>query len=142
MQEQSFLSLEVIWKDDHMLELEVVASNKFFKGVTQVYDQADCLYQLSERLLSFSNNSQPVFYEAGEKDSYSYISLKFYPVNSTGIIGVQIHLEENVPTEYRPEEKSKLALEILTELSAIDDFQRFLKTMAEKHNGKAQLNGR
>jgi hypothetical protein len=142
MQEQSILSLEVIWKDEHMLELEVFASNKFFKGITQVYDKAECLYQLSEQLLKFSNNSQPVFYESGEKDSYGYFSLRFYPVNSIGVTGVQIHLEENVLTEYRPEEKSKLTLEILTELSAIDEFQRFLKTMSVKQSGKAQLNGR
>lgn len=142
MQEQSFLSLEVIWKDEHMLELEVSASNKFFKGITQVYDQAKSLLQLSELLLNFSISSQPVLYESGEKDSYAYFSLRFYPVSSTGVIGVQIHLEENVPTEYRPEEKSKLTLEILTEPSAIDEFQRFLKTIAEKQSGKAQLCGR
>jgi len=142
MQEQSYLSLEVIWKDEHMLELEVLASNRFFKGVTQVYDQAECLLQLSEQLLNFSINSQPVFYESGEKDSYAYFSLRFYPVSSNGVIGVQIHLEENVPTQFRAEEKSKLTLEILTEPSAMDEFQRFLKTMAEKQSGKTQLNGR
>src|SRR5215204_2209565 len=107
MLEQSNLSLEVIWKDEHMLELEVVASNKFFKGVTHVYDQAECLHELAEQLINFPNNSPPVFYESGEKDSYAYFSLKFYPVGSAGVIGVQIHLEENVPTQYRPEEKSK-----------------------------------
>ena len=75
MQEQSFLSLEVIWKDDHMLKLEVFASNILFKGVTHVYDQAKCLHRLSEQLLNFSNNSQPVFYESGEKNNYAYFSL-------------------------------------------------------------------
>ena len=142
MQEQSFLSLEVIWKDEHMLELEVFASNMFFKGVTHVYDQAESLHQLSEQLLNYSNNSQPVFYESGQKNSYAYFSLRFYPVSPTGVIGVQIHLEEKVPTQYRPEEKSKLTLEVLTEPSAIDEFQKLLKTMAEKQSGKAQLNGR
>src|SRR5687768_11814895 len=117
MHEQSFLSLEVIWKDEYMLELEIFASNKCFKGVTQVYDQAQCLLGLSEQLLNFSINSQPIIYESGEKDSYAYFSLRFYPVSPNGLIGVQIHLEENVPTQYRPEEKSKLTLEIIAELS-------------------------
>ena len=142
MQEQSILSLEVIWKDEHMLELEIVASNKLFKGVTQVYDQAECLQELAEQLICFPNNSQLVFYESGEKDSYAYFSMKFYPVGPTGVIGIQIHLEENVPTHYRTEEKSKLTLEILTEPAALDEFQKYLKTMAENQSGKAQLNGR
>lgn len=61
MLEQSFLSLEVIWKDEDMLELQVVASNKIFKGITQVYDQVECLLQLSKQLLNFSIKSEPIF---------------------------------------------------------------------------------
>src|SRR5688572_1840748 len=118
MENQPILSLEVIWKDEHMLELEVVAANKFFRGVTQVYDQAESLNELSKQLFNYPNNSKLIFYERGEKDSYAYFSLKFYPVGSNGVIGVQVYLEENVPTVYRPEEKSKITLEFLTEPSA------------------------
>ncbi|MCW3074148.1 MAG: hypothetical protein JWP69_1217 [Flaviaesturariibacter sp.] len=141
MQEE-FLSLEIIWKDEHMVELEITACNKYFKGITQVYDQAECIYELAEQLIGFSGISETLFYESGKKDSYAYFSLKFYPVGTNGLIGVQINLEENVTTAFRPEEKSKLILEIIIEPSALDEFQKFLKTMAVKQSGKAQLVGR
>ena len=143
MQKSSFLCFEVIWKDEHMIELEITASNVLFYGVTQVYEQFEDLITLSEQLSNFSLLSTPLFYECGERDSYSYFSVRFCPVVTSGTIGVQINMEQNIKaTEYRQEEKSKLSLEILVEPAAIDEFCLFLKTMAEKQHGKAELRGR
>ena len=34
----SFLELEIIWKDEHMLELKVTATNGRYFGTTEVYE--------------------------------------------------------------------------------------------------------
>jgi hypothetical protein len=108
---------------------------------TQVYDQSESLSNFASTLKGFPKNNDKLFYEAGEKDSYAYFSMKYYCLDKAGHIGVEIHLESNVSTEYRQEEKNKLKLEIFVEPSAIDNFQRDLYHLAMKEEGLAVLYG-
>ena len=83
-----------------------------------------------------------VEYEAGEINSYAYYSLRFYYINSSGHTAVEVKLEENVATEFRPEEKSKLSLELLFEPNELDIIQRQLMALAKNEKGKAVLKGK
>ena len=138
---KSFLELTVIWKDDHMFELRVRTSNTRFSGTTEVYDTSDTLSNFAKRLIGFPSDNKTLFYEAGEKDSYSYFSMRFYCIDTAGHVGVEINLEENVSTVYRQEEKDKLKLEIIVVPSAIDNFQKELLKMAMTEDGIATLYG-
>ena len=138
---QSFLELEAIWKDDDMLELRVKTSNSRYSGMTEVYDTSDTLTDFAKALVRFPTEDKTLFYEIGEKNSYSYFSMRFQCIDTTGHIGVEIHLEENVSTVYREEEKDKLKLEIIVVPSAIDNFQKELLKMAMNENGVATLYG-
>lgn len=108
-----FLKLKVIWKDDNMFELAVFTGNLNFSGKTEVYDQSESLAEFSKTLIGFPDGRNALFYEAGKKDSYAYFSMRYYPVGRGGLVGVELHIESNVSTEYRPEEKNKLKLEII-----------------------------
>lgn len=138
---KSFLELKSIWKDEHMFELKVTVSNNRFSGETEVYDQYHCISEFANKLVGYPKENKILFYEAGEKDSYSYFSMKYYPIDNNGHIGVEINIESNVSTIYRPEEKDKLKLEIVVEPSAIDNFQRELFTLAKNEDGIATLFG-
>ncbi len=139
---KSFLQLKVIWKDDDMFELKVIASNTDFYGKTEVYDQSESLSDFALSLIDFPKSDEVLFYEAGKKDSYAYFSIKLYQINSNGHIGVEINIESNVSTIFRPEEKNKMKLEIIVEPSAIDSFQRELLTLAKNEEGIAILYGK
>jgi hypothetical protein len=138
---KSFLRLKVIWKDNDMFELEVKTSNIHFSGKTEVYDQSESLSEFALKLTNFPNNEMTLYYEMGEKDSYAYFSISFYPIDLGGHIGVEIYLESSVPTEYRKEEKHKLKLEFIVEPSAIDNFQKELFTLTKNREGTAILFG-
>ncbi|MCP9761466.1 hypothetical protein [Lacihabitans soyangensis] len=138
---KSYLELKVIWKDDDVLELSVKVSNGRYSGITEVYDTPETLFNFARRLEGYPSVNQELFYEAGKKDSYSFFSMRFYKIDSAGQIGVEIMLEENVSTEYRPEEKDKLKVEIIIVPSAIDDFQKELVNMAKNREGVSILNG-
>lgn len=138
---KSFLELKVIWKDDDMFDLSVTASSVDFFGRTEVYDQFESLSKFTTTLKGFPNDNKTLFYEAGQKDSFAYFSMKYYSIDKSGHIGVEIHLESNVATEFRQEEKNKLKLEIIVEPSAIDNFHRELFHLAEKQEGSATLYG-
>ena len=138
---KSFLKLNIIWKDDDMFEIKVTASNTSFYGSIEVYDQSDRLSEFAKLLNTFPENDKVLFYEAGEKDSYAYFSMKYYSLGKSGSIGVEINIESNVATEYRKEEKNKLKLEIIVEPSAIDRFQKELYHLAKNEEGTAILYG-
>jgi hypothetical protein len=138
---KSFLELKVIWKDDDMFELGIKTSNSRFSGTTEVYDTSDTLSDFAKKLVGFPKDNKTLFYEAGEKDSYSYFSMRFYCIDTAGHIGVEINLEENVSTVYRQEEKDKLKLEIIVVPSAIDNFQKELLKIAMNEDGVATLYG-
>src|SRR5690349_5146958 len=90
-----YLEFEVVWKDEHIFELAISASNTSFFGKTEVYDQSESLSKFSKALNNFPKDSNHLFYELGEKDSYAYFSMNFYPVGKSGLIGVEINMESN-----------------------------------------------
>lgn len=138
---KSFLELKVIWKDDDMFELKVIASNIHFFGSTEVYEQSEHLLSFASSLKDFPNDIKSLFYEIGRQDSYAYFSARFYPIGRSGLVGVEMNFESNVSTEFRPEEKNKLKLEIIVEPNSIDNFQKQLVQMGKTEDGIAILYG-
>lgn len=139
---KSFLELKVIWKDDHMFEMQVTASNGRYSGITEVYDTTDSLAAFANSLYGFPKDEAVLVHEAGEMDGYAYFQMKFYPFGHAGHIGVQVSMEENILPPYREIEKVKLKLEIVVEPHAIDVFQKALAQLARKQEGIVTLNGR
>lgn len=139
---KSFLELKVVWKDDDMFELKVLASNGRYSGTTEVYDTSDSLGNFAKSLIGYPTvDAKTLKHEAGQKDSHSYFAMTFYCIDNSGHIGVQIELEESVATNYRKEEKDKIKLEIIAVSSGIDTFQNELLQLATTQNGTATLHG-
>ena len=67
--------------------------------------------------------------------------MKFYCLDVAGHIGVHINLEENVSTDYRPEVKDKITLEMNVEPASIDKFQKDLLALSVNATGQAILLG-
>lgn len=139
--QQSFLKLKVIWKDSDMFQLSVRATNGRYGGTTEVYDTPVSLANFARSLVHYPNGQKTLFHKVGEKDSYAYFAMKFYPIGRSGRDGVELHLEECVATEYRPEEKAKVKLELIVEPAAIDNFQKELIQLAINEKGMATLYG-
>jgi hypothetical protein len=139
---KSFLELQIVWKDEHMFELKITASNVRYSATTEVYNTKESLQEFAQTLFYFPKDSREIVYTAGTRNEYAFFSMRFYCLNSTGHIGVEINLEDNVATEFRQEEKSKAQLEIIVEPSAIINFQKQLSQLALKQAGNAILFGR
>ena len=133
--------MEVIWFDDHMLELNITASNGRYFGTTEVYDTKESLLDLARDLNGFPFNKRTPKCKLGDKDLYAFFEVDFKNVLASGKCGVVIKIEENTGSEYRENEKDKLCLELFVEPSAIDLFAKELMTMAHRQNGVAVLNG-
>lgn len=137
-----FLRLQVVWKDEHMFELKVTASNGSYFGTTNVYDTPEQVLKFAQTLMSFPLRNSDIFYETGFKNEQASFSMHFYRIDNTGHIVLEIKLEDYVTTEYRHEHKNKIKIEISVEPNTIDEFQKDLSRLATKKDGIAILYGR
>ncbi|HWY98963.1 MAG TPA: hypothetical protein VNY36_07760 [Bacteroidia bacterium] len=139
---KSFIELKAVWKDDHMFELSITATNGYFLGTTQVYNTTEALSRFAESLFRFpkDKDEHPIVYEAGIKNGYAYFSMKFYCIDPAGHIGVQLNMESN-DLKQISKAKDTVTLEILVEPNAIDNFQRELMHLAKNQEGAAILIG-
>ncbi|WP_199748397.1 hypothetical protein [Pedobacter sp. KBW01] len=115
-----------------MFQLAVTATNGRYGGTTEVYDTSASLSSFARSLLHYPTDKKTLSHEAGQKESYAYFGMRFYSIGKTGLVGVEVHLEEYVATEYRAEEKDKVKLEILIEPAAIDNFQKGINPTRNK----------
>lgn len=136
---KNYLKLEVIWKDEHMFELQVTANNGRYSGITEVYEVSDSLLRFVNELNEFPFKKDKVIHSLGKKDCYAYFEMEFYKIGLTGKCGLLITMEENVETEYRKKEKDKLSMELIIEPNSIAIFCQELKLLAEKEDGVAEL---
>lgn len=139
--ENRFLKLKAIWKDEDMFELQVTAKNGRYSGMTEVYETSESLLLFAKELIGYPKDKGIISHCCGEKNSYAFFEMKFYPINYTGKVGVQISLEENVATGNRKEEKDKLIMELIVEPHSIDKFQNELIHLATDADGEAILIG-
>lgn len=141
MQLKSFIEVEVVWKDDDLLEIKVVACNGRYRGTTQVYDTRDSLRKFAQQLIGFPKSiDQIIHYEVGERTGYSFLGVKFYCIDRTGHTAVKVEMEENI-TMQSSTEKDMIRLEFHFEANDLIEFQKELQKIITKEEGRAILNG-
>lgn len=142
MELDSRLVFRIVWKDEDVIELDVWASNGRYSGQTRIYATSDELEEMSRNLPRFPKDVSAKYEQTfGEKGGVSCVSLKFYCFNKAGHAAVQVYMEDQVPTDYREEEKNKVELEIKCEAASIDEFSRQLNEMGKRREGTAVLPG-
>ncbi|WP_431211760.1 hypothetical protein ACQ86N_39110 [Puia sp. P3] len=133
---KNFLNLDVVWKDEYMLELEITVSNNGYSGVSRGYDTGEHLQILAEKLQGFPKDDQSIFYEIGQSLGQGILSISFCPITPSGLVGVKVHLEKEGPINCQ---NSKVFTELLVEPNSIDTFQKYLGTLAANQQGIAKL---
>jgi hypothetical protein len=137
---ENFLLLEVVWKDDWAIELELTVSNQGFSGRTRCYDTAERLAVLAKQLEGFPKNDQSIFYKIGEPIGEpareSHLSFCSSLILPSGLVRVGVQLENE---ELYNDRVSKVSTELFVELSSLDTFQKFLATLAATQRGIAKL---
>ena len=136
----SFIEFNVIYQDEHMFEVRIIASNGPFKGTTEIYDN-ETLLDFARELSSFPTIKKELFCEMGEKDGYSYFSMKLNRLEGTSHFVARVTLEQNVREQYNPKDKCKITLNIPIEISAVDNFKNELTHLATDQEGTAMLVG-
>lgn len=133
---ENFLKLEVVWKDEYMLELEVTVSNNGYSGIGRGYDTGESLENLAKQLEGFPKDDQPILYTIEESSRAGDLSISFCPIRYSGLIGVKVHLQMEGSKDCK---NSTVSLELPVEPNAIDIFQKYLTALAANQDGTAKL---
>ena len=136
---KSFLELKVIWNDHEIIQLQITASNGKFCGKTEMYEIPACLYDFAEKLTNHPKSGEKLSYSPSIRTGYDFFSMKYYLINDTGKLGIEIIIDSQ--SEYFVDVKDSVKLEIVVEPNAIKSFQKELQTLAKKENGKAKIYG-
>jgi hypothetical protein len=134
------VSIEVVYFDEHLIELAAMIGAGHWRGRATAYTVQDAIAEFANALLLFAGGGPPAVFEAGAETGIGLIGLRFYRIDRAGHIACHARLAlGGVPTEHRPEQVSRLAVEFGMELSAVEKFARQLAEIAHTQAGRASL---
>jgi hypothetical protein len=132
--------IEVIYVDEHLIELAVVVAAGHWRGRATAYTVPADVAGFADALLRFAGGGPSAAFEAGADTGIGLIALRFYRIDRSGHIACHARLaSRGVPTEHRPEEESQLAVEFGAEAWAVGQFARQLAELARTRAGRASL---
>ena len=155
----SELSFEVLYRDEHLMEVLVTAKNDRFAGASAIYLDSDGqqLIEMSNRLKGFPKDIKQVEeieFGSIQKDgnifevksssqtkvTTAYLGLKFYCSDRAGHSVVSVKIIEDSWSE-SPNAIGKASFEIRFEPSQLDDFVKEVVELGKSKSGKAILKG-
>jgi hypothetical protein len=155
------LSLEIIYHDEHLLEIRVSATNGRYSGVTSVYLNEDGqqlidfgnqlkgfperIGQVEEIEFGFTQKYREEFQKLKEltppiEPAIAYVGFRFYCIDSLGHTAVFVNLQEEVWSK-RAEAIGKVTFEMRFEPAQLDKFAEELVELGKKKEGMATLLG-
>lgn len=155
----SELSFEVLYYDEHLIEILASATNGRFSGASAIYldsegqqliDMANRLKrfpkdvkQVEEIEFGFTQKDKNIFEIKSSdqtKEATAYFGLKFYCTNLAGQSVVSVKIIEDGWSE-STDTIGKASFEIRFEPSQIDDFVKEVIELVKRKSGKAILKG-
>lgn len=133
---ENYVRLEVVYVDEHLMELKATVKNDGWGGVASTFTTADQVASFAKQLSNFANHPVgQVPFEIGSQESIGLIGLKFYIIDKARHVRCQVRLA----TDSSRESVSRLSIEVETEPSFVERFARQLSVLAEAQAGQATL---
>jgi hypothetical protein len=130
------LSIEIVWKDEHMIEVEICVSNDSFSGVSRFYDSNVTYLELASELKGYFSSGKLDVKNSFNK-SYELFSLSARCIDQLGHISIDVLLQQSDYAESKVINRVKLNAN--TDLASIDRFCEELEELGTKQSGLARL---
>jgi hypothetical protein len=133
---------EVIYKDDHLLEVRISAWNGTFGGAAEVYVGIDQLKETATKLQRFpldpSDVREVTFGGFGPKSAGGGVRMRFYCADRAG----HTYVDSRIESDYDSAGKAQSVIMTLTiEPAAVDSFVEELGRLGADQAGQAYLKG-
>jgi len=119
-----FLGLNVVYEDQHLIELCVRVSHGKWSAESTAYVSLTFFSENGKAILDWVESPrQPLIIEAGAKTGIGWMVLHFYTIDSAGHARCAVELATKTLTAgARPAETARFAIELPTELGLIERF--------------------
>ena len=138
-----FLALEVVYRDEHMIELAASFSFAEWTAYSKAYTQPECVCEFVDELEQFARRlSGEASFAAGLTGRAGFLFLKFYTVGGSRSLFCNFEMIAEPLEPLEPREGSilsKVSVELPFEAAALDTFVAALRRIAETQLGKAAL---
>jgi hypothetical protein len=132
--------IEVVYVDEHLIELAATVGAGHWRGRATAHTVPADVSRFADALLQFADGGPPAVFEAGADNGVGRIAVRFYRIDRSGHIAGHAQLASGrVPTDHRPEQVSRLAVEFGAETSAVAQFARQLAELGRTQKGRASL---
>jgi hypothetical protein len=135
------LSLNVVYNDVHLIQLEGEINSGRWNGYAQAYTTAQQLAEFSATLARFADGSvDVVVFQAGADTGVGLVGLNFYSIDRSRHIACHVKLASGqLPDDHRPEQIWRMEVEVKVETWALIKFSQQLARMAREQSGRATL---
>lgn len=125
------LELEIVWEDEHMIEVSARTSNGAYSGSTKFYTSREELIEIAEAISGYPRHSKEIAdFAIGQGEGFSNLFCKFiptYPASHFKACVTLAHVEKINERENR----NSVNLEFPVEPAGIDSFTSALKKMGD-----------
>lgn len=129
----SFLRIEHVWHDEHLLEVRITANNGRFAGGTEVYTTTSAIRDFANGIDGFPRSASATFsFNTGDDGQGRSVVLAFSSRGSLGHIAVLFTMQNNT---------DRVQSELVVEAAAIDRFRAALLALSQSTSGNADLEG-
>src|SRR2546430_8401412 len=124
------VSIEVVYVDEHLIELAAAVGAGHWRGRATAHTVPAEVARFADALRLFASGGPPAVFEAGAETGIGLIGLRFYRIDRSGHVACHARLAlGGVPTDHRPEQVARLAVEFGAEAWAVEQFARQLAEM-------------
>lgn len=130
------LSIERIWEDVDLFEIEVIAQSEIISASVRSYTTVASINELASRLVTFPQKIDDRYiWENGDKgdDSTPYVSLEFWCEDKLGHIVIEVYMELDDGASYN---KHNCCFFVKTEAGLLNSFGKSLVLLNEQGIGK------
>jgi hypothetical protein len=133
------VSIEVVYVDEHLIELEAVVNAGHWRGRARAYTVFKDIAGFAIALQKFAEGTIAEAEFVGGKDNgIGFIAMRFYRIDRAGHIALHIRLATgHMPP--RSEQVSRLALEVSAEARGVGQFAQQLRNLGGANSGRACL---
>jgi hypothetical protein len=136
------IEFQLIWHDNDVLNLRVLAWNGDFGGVVKIYEGVGNLHVVAAHLREFPNNPgdrrEIVFGNFDRKCAEGGVSMRFHCVDGAGHAFVEVSVDSN----FQRGGTIQTAVPAMpVEAAAVDVFVRELERLESERSGTALLRG-
>lgn len=142
LDEQWEFSIEVVYVDDHLMQLQALVKAGNWRGKANAYDVREDIAAFASSLKRFADGTETAAeFSTGAENGIGMIGLRFYRIDRSGHIACHVRLASgDVATEHRTEQVSQLAIEIYAKDNwAVGRFAVQLAEIAHTQSGRAVL---